>query len=174
MCANERTGMEMQGENEQKFLVLKGILNNLGIGKEIVQRYICLDPPIRLRVENFREACFLTIKIRDVAGFSYEFEEKISLPYGEIIMRASKCHEITKTRYKLGPLEVDIFLGRLAGLVLIEFERRHQEDRAEIPAGFDVKEVTGDPLFENENLCRLEKLPKGWRCQDVSRSLRTK
>lgn len=162
--------MKIKFEDEQKFRVIRGPLNDLGIGTEVTQGYICVDPPVRIRTENFEDS-ILTIKLKESPGLNIELEDEIPPPMAPKLMACHKYHKIRKTRYKMGRLEVDIFYGPLEGLVLIEFEKQFTEERAEIPKEFVVKEVTGDPRFENHNLCQLDRLPKEWRCQDVSSSI---
>lgn len=162
--------MKAKIENERKFRVIKASLDLLENGAEITQGYLSVDPPVRVRVENFEDS-FLTIKIKQAPGINLEFEEAIPLHSANLLMGAHKYHKIRKIRYKIGRLEIDVFLGELAGLVLIEFEQKFPEEQFEIPSDFLVKEVTGDIQFENHHLCKLDKLPEEWRCQDASRSL---
>lgn len=162
--------MKAKIENERKFRVIKASLDCLENGAEITQGYLSVDPPIRVRVENLEDS-FLTIKIKQAPGINLEFEEAIPLRIANLLMGIHKYHKIRKTRYKIGRLEIDVFLGLLNGLVLIEFEQKFPGEQFKIPANFLTKEVTGDEAFENHHLCQLDKLPDGWRCQDVPRSL---
>lgn len=109
----------------------------------------------------------MTIKIKQAPGINLEFEEAILFHITQLLMGAHKYHKIRKTRYKIGRLEVDVFYGELAGLVLIEFEQRFPGEHLELPKNFLVEEVTGDTRFENHNLCQLDKIPDEWRCQLV-------
>lgn len=131
--------------------------------KEITQWYICLDPPIRVRVENFDD-CYLTIKIGDEPGKDYELEvsiPKLALP---MLATARKHNEIRKTRHPVSNLNLDVFLPSLAGLVLMEFEKKLEGDIPKIPLDFSVVEVTGDPRFRNHNLAKLDSVPEDWKC----------
>lgn len=162
--------MKVGIEDERKFRVIKAVLNKLENGVEITQGYLCIDPPVRVRIENFEDS-FLTIKIKQAPGINLEFEWAILLRDANLLMVVHKYHKIRKIRYKIGRLEVDVFLGELAGLVVIEFEQKYPGEPFEIPADFLVEEITGDARFSNNNLCRLDKIPEEWRCRDVSRSL---
>lgn len=161
--------MEVKVENERKFRTRKVVLGELENGIEITQGYLSIDPPIRVRVENFKDS-FLTIKIKQAPGINLEFEEAIPLHIANLLMGAYKYHKIRKTRYKIKGLEIDVFYGELAGLVLVEFEQKDGVE-FEIPTGLLIKEVTGDTQFENHHLCQLDKIPEEWRCQIVPRSL---
>lgn len=162
--------MTVKIEDERKFRVKKILLSNLGNSVEITQGYLCIDPPIRVRVENFQD-CFLTIKIEQAPGINLEFEKAISIRDANLLMGAHKYHKVRKTRYKINGLEIDVFLGELAGLVLAEFEQKFSGEEFEIPPNLFMEEVTGDARFSNHNLCQLDKIPEEWRCQIVTRSL---
>lgn len=159
--------MELKIEAERKFLVKKMLRSYLeNEGKEITQWYICTDPPVRFRVENFKD-CYLTIKIKKDVGENYELEGPIPKRAVSVLALARKHNKIYKTRYPIGILELDVFLSKLNGLVLLEFERKSKEDIFKIPLGFVVREVTGDERFENHNLAKLESIPNEWRCEIV-------
>jgi len=161
--------MKVRVENKRKWLVSRVNLKSLGNGVEITQGYLCVDPPIRVRIENFKDG-FLTIKIKEVAGVNLQFEEEIPKQFAKKFMRSCKHYKIRKTRYKIGRLEIDVFYGELAGLVLVEFEQSFPGENIEIPKSLVVKEVTGDENFLNHNLCRLNKLPEEWRCEFVPKN----
>ena len=100
-----------------------------------------------------------------------EFEVEIPKQFAEKFMRSCKHYRIRKTRYKIGRLEVDVFYGELAGLVLAEFEQSFPGEKIEIPKSLVVKEVTDDEQFLNHNLCQLNELPKEWMCEFVPKKL---
>jgi CYTH domain-containing protein len=162
--------MKVGFENEKKFRVASGPVSDLVNGAEITQGYLWFWPVVRVRFKDFWDS-LLTIKIKIVPGVNLELEPKISLSLARWLMKHHKYHKVRKIRYKIGRLEIDVFLGELAGLVLIEFEKKHLNETAEIPVGFVVEEVTGDERFSNHNLCQLDKIPEEWRCQDVPRSV---
>ena len=162
--------MKVRVENERKWLVSRVNLKCLENGVEMTQGYLCVDPPIRVRVENFEDS-FLTIKIKEAPGINLEFEVEIPKQFAEKFMRSCKHYRIRKTRYKIGRLEVDVFYGELAGLVLAEFEQSFPGEKIEIPKSLVVKEVTDDEQFLNHNLCQLNELPKEWMCEFVPKKL---
>ena len=155
--------MKIQIENERKFRVIKGPIGVLTNGTEIVQWYVWFKPVVRVRVENFEDS-FLTIKIKLRPGVNLELEGRIPFFLRKFLLRFQKHRKVRKIRYEIGRLEIDVFLGELDGLVLIEFEQKFSGEHFEIPAGFIIKEVTGDVRFSNHNLCKLDKMPEEWRC----------
>jgi len=50
---------------------------------------------------------------------------------------------------------------------MLEFEKKSKKDILEMPAGFLVREVTGDERFSNHNLSGLDMIPSEWRCEIV-------
>lgn len=163
--------MKLKMESERKFLVKKmprSYLKNRS--KEITQWYICLDPPIRVRVEDFEDCC-LTIKTDGEIREGYKKRSELN---GEILKDAAfnlaafrKHNKIRKTRYLIGVLELDVFLAQLEGLVLLEFERESDNDAFEMPADILAEEVTCDERFENQNLIKLDCTPEEWRCEII-------
>lgn len=159
----------MKIENERRFLVTALAPDILKRGIHVRQGYLGIDPPVRVRIENNQKG-FLTIKLEDVEG-KLELEYEIPFREAELLLGARKHHLIEKMRYRVDRFEVDIFLGRLGGLVRAEIELEFSGEEIEIPRGLTVREVTQDKRFENHNLAQLDNLPKEWRCKIVSRSL---
>ena len=159
--------MQLTIEDERKFLVKRMPRSYLEKdSREITQWYICLDPPTRVRVENF-EDCYLTIKIEKEAGKDSELEGGIPKNALPALAAVRKGNKIRKTRYFIGNLELDVFLAQLDGLVLLEFERKSREDILVMPLGFIVEEVTGDERFRSHNFAKLDSIPEKWKCKIV-------
>lgn len=159
--------MKLKIENEKKFLVKALPRSYLEYpSKEITQWYISIDPPIRVRVENF-DTYYLTIKIKQKPGVNREYEQEIHRTFANTLLRVRKFNKIRKTRHLIGILELDVFLAQLGGLVLLEFEKKSKDDAFEMPTGIMTEEVTGDPRFENHNLAKLDAIPEEWRCKIV-------
>jgi CYTH domain-containing protein len=61
--------------------------------------------------------------------------------------------ELSKTRYGVPPYAIDVFAGKLAGLVLaeVEFENAREEESYEVPSDV-VAEVTVDPRLSGGRL----------------------
>ena len=161
--------MKFDIERERRFLVKRmprRFVENCG--KEITQWYICLDPPVRVRIEDFDD-CSLTVKIdKDPdLGERYELEDDIPKDAILALAKAKKGDKIRKTRYQIGNLELNVFCGILGGLVLLEFEIKSEEDVFLMPFGFLAEEVTGDERFEGHNLAQLDCIPDDWKCEII-------
>jgi CYTH domain-containing protein len=74
------------------------------------------------------------------------------------VLAAAPAAVLTKTRYSVPPLGVDVFDGRLAGLVMaeVEFDRADEEARFPVPAG-TVAEVTLDASFSGGALATTDR-----------------
>lgn len=156
-------------EVERKFLVLSRELLLPGPGADMEQGYITTAPPV-LRVRIMGGRGFLNIKTPQlpsrarltgvaahVARAEYEYE--IPLHDAEDMMELA-LFRLRKTRHLLpGGFELDVFGGNLAGLELLEYEAEDIESMPALPAGMTLREVTGDPLFNNIRLA-MEGLPE--------------
>lgn len=157
--------MEFKIEEERRFLVKRLPASYLQAGsREVTQWYICMRPPVRVRVEDF-EDCSLTIKIRKALDENYELQDAIPKEAIVIFETARKHNKIRKTRYFIGLLELNVFYDQLEGLVLLEFERKSDKDVLAIPLDILVEEVTGDERFDNHNLAMLDNILEDWRCR---------
>ena len=146
----------MPKEIERKFKVISFDPEVLKEGKKekIIQGYLSFNPEIRVRVKG--EKAFLTIK-SEGAMVRDEFEYQIPIEDGQTLL--SVCpFKVEKTRYTVGRWEIDIFEGKLQGLVLAEVELRDEREEVEPPAGFEMIEVTEDKRYKNKNLAKLESI----------------
>jgi adenylate cyclase len=111
------------------------------------------DFSVRVRIIDAAQA-FLTMKTG--AGLSRgEFEYEIPLADAHDLEPARIGRVIVKRRHRL-PLgrhviEVDVFEGDLAPLVVAEIELESEEDLLDLPA-FLGPEVTGDAAYSNARL----------------------
>src|SRR3989344_7383728 len=104
--------MKLKIEDERKFLVKRMPRKYLNLGgKEITQWYISVDPPVRVRVENFDD-CYLTIKIKTKPGVNREYEQGIHPKFAKSLARFRKFNKITKLRSYIGNLELDVFFAQ--------------------------------------------------------------
>ena len=155
-------------EIEKKFLIKE--MPDLSKYKyhEIEQAYINRKPTLRIR--KWDDEYIFTFK-SSVAGnkdlqISKEIEEPLTKEAYEHLLKKADGYPITKTRYII-PLEnglkgeLDIFNGRLEGLVFIEveFESVKMAEKFIAPKWFG-KDVTADKRYRNGNLSTLEKLWK--------------
>lgn len=133
---------------------------------EIEQAYISTFPTIRLRKWN--ESYILTIKTKaecekaDGIVINNEVELPLLKEEYESLLESVKGNLIKKTRYKKiledGKIvEIDVFKGRLEGLIFAEVEFRSIEDATSFvpPFWFD-RDVSEDRRYRNTELSKIE------------------
>jgi adenylate cyclase len=121
------------------------------------QGYLSIDTDrlLSVRVRSEGEACRLTIK----SGQGVKRTE-VELPLSRDQFEAlwpSTISSLEKTRYRIDydgfAVEVDVFEGDLAGLVLAEVEFESEESAASFdPPLWVLREVTDDPRYLNQSL----------------------
>ncbi len=147
-------------EIERKFLVdaKKIPAQILQGGEKISQGYLCTEPARTVRVRIKGERGFLTIKSANVGIVRQEFEYKIPLDDAQELLKMCTPNVLEKVRYKVehaGHIwEVDVFKGRLDGLVLAEVELTCAEEIVELPSWIE-REVSNDARYFNSNLTIL-------------------
>lgn len=146
----------MAKEIERKFLVADdSYLAKAISSSSISQGYLNRDPDrtVRIRLRDGRG--FITVKTRNSGATRDEWEYEI--PMADAAGMLAACEGvIEKTRYIVPAAnglkwEVDVFGGRLQGLVLAEIELPAEDTPIDIPR-FIAREVTGDPAYYNSNL----------------------
>jgi len=149
-------------EIERKFLVQAVPDRLLGRGTTIRQGYLSIEPvEVRIRSRD-DEAHSLTVK--SLGGLS---REEVELP-----LTAAQFDElwplvgavIEKTRHLIDvdgqKLEVDVYDGNLAGLVVAEMEFSSEDEAATFePPSWLGREVTTDLRFRNSALALAGRLP---------------
>src|SRR5882757_3868386 len=142
----------MGKEVERKFLVSSPAWRGLVEAEiRIRQFYVAAQPArtVRVRISDGRSAR-LTLKFGERARERDEFEYSIPLAEAEELMAFALGRVIEKTRHHVrhrGYLyEVDVFGGKLAGLVIAELETPENVPDGMLPDWL-VREVTGDPRF---------------------------
>ena len=148
----------MAWEIERRFLVrvVDTLWYTLGDGHRYRQGYIRNgEPSVRIRTGEPRGAV-LTCKI----GSGIRREEVETVVPEEMAVRLMEAAEdriVEKIRWKIGPWELDRFLGALDGLALMEIELGDESDPLpEGPHGVQiVREVTDDNHFVSGRLARL-------------------
>ena len=88
-----------------------------------------------------------------------EAESVVTEGVAEALMLAAEDRVIEKTRFYVGPWELDRFKGALDGLYLLEIELDDVDDPIpEPPDGVTIlREVTDDKRFTNGRLARMSK-----------------
>jgi len=148
-------------EIERKFLVtnLKACLQDQTSSIGVIQGYLSFDPARTVRVRKTDTKAFLTIKGRSNATGDTRFEWEKEIPENEATQLLDLClgQIIRKTRYAIPHqshlFEVDVFSGKLQGLVIAEVELSTADEQLDHPTWVG-KEVTGDPRYFNSDLAK--------------------
>lgn len=148
----------MAWEIERRFLVRveESHWFQLGEGFHLRQGYVRNgEPSVRVRIGEPRGAV-LTCKSGSGIRRS-EVEAVIPDEVASALFLAAEDRTIEKIRWKLGPWELDRFLGPLEGLALLEIELEEEDDPLpESPEGVLIlREVTDDNRFVNGRLARM-------------------
>ena len=146
-------------EIERKFLVsnLDECLQHHTNSKSIVQGYLSFDPARTVRIRKTDTGAFLTIKGKSNATGDTRLEWEKEIPENEATLLLDLClgETIRKTRYLVPHqshlFEVDVFSGKLQGLVIAEVELSADDEQLDLPIWIG-EEVTGDPRFYNSDL----------------------
>ena len=149
----------MAWEIERRFLVRvsDAVWYTLGEGHHYRQGYIRNgEPSIRIRTGEPRGAV-LTCKI----GSGIRREELETIVPADMAVRLLEAAEdrvVEKIRWKIGPWELDRFLGTLDGLALMEIELDAESDPLpDAPDGVQIlREVTDDNRVFSGRLARLK------------------
>ena len=147
-------------EIERKFLVndeIQQILLNLS-SKKIQQGYLAENEKGVVRVRTKGEKGFLTIKAANIGVSRDEFEYEIPFNEAEEMLKLFCSTSISKERYTINYgqhlWEVDVFHGKLEGLIVAEIELQSETEEFELPHWID-KEVSDDKRYFNSNLIHL-------------------
>ncbi len=147
----------MGKEIERKFLVCNdSYVGMAGDSCDIKQGYLSVVPEATVRVRTFGQRAYLTVKGKNKGIIRDEWEYEI--PYSDACEMLARCcgdNVLEKTRYIVpwhGRVwEVDVFRGRLAGLVMAEVELPATGTEVDLPP-FAGREVSGDPRYYNSAL----------------------
>ncbi|MGB1433985.1 MAG: CYTH domain-containing protein [Flavobacteriaceae bacterium] len=148
-------------EIERKFLVsnLDECLQHHTNSKSIVQGYLSFDPARTVRIRKTDTGAFLTIKGKSNATGDTRLEWEKEIPENEATLLLDLClgQIIRKTRYVVPHqshlFEVDVFSGKLQGLVIAEVELFSANEQLDLPTWIG-KEVTGDLRYYNSDLAK--------------------
>ena len=152
----------MAVEIERKFLIdLDSLHFNLeSFAKfEILQGYIITGPRKSVRIRSTGNACILTVK--EGSGTKRtEYEGPLPKETFDALWPAAKETSIQKTRYvipyEVYEFEIDVYHGKLEGLVTVEVEFKSMEVSEEfIPPSWFGKEVTGEYKYLNSTLASM-------------------
>ena len=159
-------------EIERKFLIekLPDLSEAFDVWK-IEQAYLADKPTLRIRKKN--DEYILTYKNRKktdetgletVAAVNEEIEIPLPESIYEHLLKKKIGHKVKKTRYlfrldEKHKIELDVFEGRLEGLVMAEVEFTDVADaNSFVPPKWFGKEVSGDKRYTNKSLSKADKL----------------
>jgi CYTH domain-containing protein len=123
----------------------------------VLQGYLAIEEDgTEVRIRRMGGRLFLTVK-RGGGMVRTELETEIDLEQFEELWPGTEGRRIEKSRHAvpLGDLtaEVDVYAGRLAGLISVEVEFASREEAARFdPPAWFGREVTHDERYKNRNL----------------------
>ena len=149
-------------EIERKFLVKDERFKKHAIrSQHIEQGYLCKEPEKTIRIRICDEKAYITIKSSQLReGLAkFEWEKEIAVADARELMQLCLPGVINKTRYILPAggraekryWEVDVFAGRLEGLILAEIELENEQETFDKPEWIG-EEVTGQAQYYNANM----------------------
>jgi len=148
----------MSLEIERKFLVtsLPGTMDRYP-HERIIQGYVVVGADgseVRLRRKG--QKYFETVK-RGRGELRSELEIELTATQFDTLWEATSGRRIEKTRYEVPHagriIEVDVYQGELAGLVIAECEfASAEESRRFVPPEWFEGEVTDEPDYKNQSL----------------------
>ncbi|MFT6246665.1 MAG: CYTH domain-containing protein [Salibacteraceae bacterium] len=141
-------------EIEYKFLVDREKWNALSKPEPslIVQAYIHNSKEVTVRVRIKGTSAYLTIKGQTIGVIRSEFEYEIPISDAEEMIEQFSTKHIRKYRYEI-PMgkhtwEVDVFEGKLEGLILAEVELDSEDEVFEKPEWI-TEDVSTDASYYN-------------------------
>ena len=146
----------MSKEIERKFLVKDSSFMAAATKRcRMSQGYLSITPEATVRVRIAGNKAFLTVKGRNSGSVRDEWEYGIPMADAEDMLKRCCATAIEKCRYYVpyhGHVwEIDVFGGRLSGLVLAEVELASEQEDVDNPA-FAGREVTADTAYYNSVL----------------------
>ncbi len=152
-------------EIEHKFLVRNGDFRSQATAiHQIRQGYLSSQPGLTVRVRMADDRAFLTLKGPSMDGGLSREEWEYAIPVEDALGMFTLCGSrvIEKERYIVphcGHLwDVDVFHGRLEGLVMAEVEVSSANETFVLPEWLG-REVTGDKHYYNAYLSQTKELP---------------
>lgn len=144
-------------EIERKFLVNEELLDVVKYlqSKKIRQGYISDNDGKTVRVRTKGEKGYLTIKGKSSGISRDEFEYEIPFEDANQLLQNFCPKVLEKERFDLivgeKKWEIDIFHGKLEGLIIAELELESEDEAFELP-GWIREEVSDDVQYYNSRL----------------------
>ena len=121
----------------------------------IAQSYLSSSPECTVRVRLKGGKAYLTIKGKTNGISRSEFEYEVPIDEAIEMMNTLSSKTLSKKRYeiKVGNhlWEVDVFEGKLAGLIIAEIELTSEDEVFELPE-WVIEDVSHDAQYYNSNL----------------------
>ncbi len=145
-------------EIERKFLVERRPDDlDAHPSREIEQGYLAITDDVEVRLRRYGDQTFLTVKS---SGDGSRIEEEIEIEARRFaaLWPLTDGRRLEKRRYAIPfgdglTIELDIYHGRLAGLLTAEVEFDTPADAtAFAPPGWFGRELTDDPSYKNKRL----------------------
>jgi adenylate cyclase len=141
-------------EIERKWLVEAPSDESLNAPSErIDQGYLAIEPDgNETRVRRKEDHYFLTVK--SAGGLAREeYEIELNFEQFAALWPATEGRRVEKTRYVADGIELDLYAGALAGLIIAEVEFTSEEEAvAYVPPSWFGPEVTADRRYKNHSL----------------------
>lgn len=130
--------------------------------EHVLQAYLTTDPKlmVRVRLSDFsgdknQQEAWITVKGPTVGMARQEFEYQIPMDEAMAMFQLCGNRVIEKSRYHIKHgdhvIELDIFDGKLAGLVMAEIEVKDENENVDFPEWFG-KDVSTDLRYTNASL----------------------
>ena len=121
----------------------------------IAQSYLSSSPECTVRVRLKGEKAYLTIKGKTNGISRSEFEYEVPVDEATEMMNTLSSKTLSKKRYEINVRnhlwEVDVFEGKLAGLIIAEIELTSEDEVFELPE-WVIEDVSHDAQYYNSNL----------------------
>lgn len=151
----------MKVEIERKFLLATNAWQKeISNSKDLWQAYLCTDKERSIRIRHDGAKAYITIKGAPQdpdARICPEFEYEIPLNDAKDLLNLCVTPVIEKTRHdvlhKGLKWEIDVYKGKLAGLVVAEIELQTADQSFDCPDWLGA-EITLDPAYKNANLAK--------------------
>lgn len=147
----------MNKEIEYKFLVdkEKWLLLDKPEPQLIVQSYLQRQKERTVRVRVKGDKGYLTIKGQTIGVTRSEYEYEIPVGEAKAMIEDFELTSLQKLRYEIvfagKTWEVDVFEGKLSGLILAEIEVQSEDEHFEKP-DWVTEDVSSDPQYYNSEL----------------------
>jgi adenylate cyclase len=121
----------------------------------ITQGYLSTDPACTVRIRTKNTKGYLTVKGKTTGITRTEYEYEIPLIDAEQMIASFSEKTLLKHRYPITVgnhlWEVDVFLGKLSGLIIAEIELSTENEIFEIPE-WVIEDVSTKAEYYNSNL----------------------